>query len=67
MEDNRLTITDLASMHSLLEAACSRGAFRASEMSQVGQLYDKLGVFLKTLQAEADAAKNKPSIGETNA
>ena len=65
MEDSRLTITDLASVHSLLDAACSRGAFKASEMSQVGQLYDKLSAFLKALQDEA--SRHEQPAGETNA
>jgi hypothetical protein len=66
MEDSRLTITDLASLHSLLDAACSRGAFKASEMSQVGQVYDKLSAFLKSLQNEG-AQPNMQPVGEKNA
>ena len=53
--DTQLTIADLASLHSLLDAACSRGAFRAGEMRQVGEIYDKLSAFLQAAQAQAKA------------
>lgn len=53
--DTQLTIADLASLHSLLDAACTRGAFRAGEMRQVGEIYDKLSAFLQAAQAQAQA------------
>lgn len=46
MENVQLTIADIASIRGLLEASCARGTWRASEMSKVGQLYDKLTDFL---------------------
>lgn len=47
MENSTLTLADLASMKTILEAACQRGAFRANEMSTVGILYDKLNRFIE--------------------
>lgn len=46
MENVQLTIADIASIRGLLEASCARGTWKASEMSKVGQLYDKLTDFL---------------------
>ena len=81
MENTTLTIQDLASIHSVIDAACSRGAFKAEEMTQVGSIYDKLATFLANVaaqqkaQAEAQAEQSaevpsepKPEAqGETNA
>jgi len=55
MENVQLTLVDMASMKSLLEAACNRGAFKAAEMSTVGGLYDKLSKFLDHSQAQLQA------------
>lgn len=68
--DTQLTIADLASLHSLLDAACTRGAFRAGEMRQVGEIYDKLSAFLQAAQAQAQAqqeADQAQSQGDQNA
>jgi hypothetical protein len=64
MENVQLTVADLASLKSLLEAACTRGAFKASEMSMVGNVYDKLSRFVDhtTNQVNADYTQ-----GEQNA
>jgi hypothetical protein len=55
MENVQLTLADMASMKSLLEAACNRGAFKAAEMSTVGGLYDKLSKFLEYSNAQLQA------------
>ncbi len=70
MENPQLTISDLASLHTVIEAACTRGAFKATEMTQVGQVYDKLTAFLQSIQAQGQAATEQPPqapSGETNA
>ena len=46
MENVQLTLADMASMKSLLEVACNRGTFKAAEMRQVGELYEKLSAFI---------------------
>jgi hypothetical protein len=62
MENTQLTIADLASIKSTIEAACSRGAFKADEMVQVGTVYSKLTAFLESIaaaqQAQAEATAN---------
>ena len=69
MENTQLTIADLASIHSIIEDASQRGAFRANELTQVGAVYDKLSAFLQTAQAQVDAAEQSPAEtpGEQNA
>jgi hypothetical protein len=53
MENNttplQITINDLILIKELVEVACSRGAFRANEMTSVGEVYDRLTVFLNTV------------------
>jgi len=57
MENTQLTLADLASIQNIIEAASTRGAFRANELAQVGAIYDKLSAFLTVAQAHADAAQ----------
>lgn len=57
MENTQLNIADIASMKSLLEAACNRAAFRANEMTTVGNLYDKLTRFIEQYQAQQQSAQ----------
>ena len=67
-ETLQLTIQDLALMKDFISVACERGAYRANEMSAVGQTYDKLATFLNAAiaQAEAQAAETQKQ-GEANA
>jgi len=69
MENAQLTIADLASLHTLIDAACTRGAFKAPEMSRVGEIYDKLTRFLEApkQQAQEQAEQANPPQGDTNA
>ena len=65
MENAQLTIADMASLKGLLEAACTRGAFKASEMSTVGTVYDKLAAFVA--DSTARLAAQQQAQGEQNA
>ncbi len=56
MENPQLTITDMVSIKNIIEAACNRGTFKAPEMQQVGELYNKINLFIETAQAQANAA-----------
>lgn len=53
--ENQLSITDLAVLKNVIDLACSRGAFKAGEMKQVGEIYDKLTAFLNAVVAQAEA------------
>jgi hypothetical protein len=68
MENAQLTIADLASIHTLIDAACTRGAFKAPEMSRVGEIYDKLTRFLEAAKQQTqEQAEQAPPQGDTNA
>lgn len=78
MENTQLTLADLASVKNIIEAATTRGAFKAEELTQVGSIYDKLSAFLAQAQAQQKAQEEaqaqqsveKPAEstqGETNA
>jgi uncharacterized protein YggE len=67
MENNtQITIADLDTIKNIIDLACTRGAFRGGEISQVGAVYDKLTVFLEAViaQAKAQEAANAEA-GET--
>lgn len=67
-ETLQLTIQDLALMRDFISVACERGAFKADEMSAVGQTYDKLATFLNAAIAQAEAqAADTQQQGEANA
>lgn len=68
-ENIQITIADLALLKNLVDVACSRGAFKADEMSTVGQVYDKLSTFLTQI---VEQVKDTPEAlaaqsGDTNA
>jgi hypothetical protein len=54
MEKQQFTIEDLHALQSIVEIACSRGAFHAPEMTLIGTVYDKLVGFLSTQNPPAE-------------
>jgi hypothetical protein len=59
--DNQFKITDLIVIKNIIDLACSRGAFRADEMKSIGDVYDKLTIFVNSVISRAEA-----SIAEEN-
>ena len=55
MENKDITIADLGLLKNIIDLASTRGAFRAAEMKEVGEVYDKLTAFLETVVAQAKA------------
>jgi len=55
MDNTQITIADLDTIKNIIDLACTRGAFRGGEISQVGAVYDKLAVFLEAVIAQAQA------------
>jgi|APCry1669188879_1035177.scaffolds.fasta_scaffold271224_1 hypothetical protein len=53
-----LNLNDLAALRSIIDAASTRGAFKANEMVAVGTVYNKLDKFLTQAQEQAKAAPN---------
>ena len=66
MENSQITIADLDTIKNIIDLACTRGAFRGAEISQVGAVYDKLALFLDAViaQAKAQEANQNAETGE---
>lgn len=62
-----LSITDLAVIKNILDIAAKRGAFQASEMQTVGEVYNKLDAFLTSTISQAEKAQAESNTGESNA
>lgn len=57
-----ITLADVASMISIIEASSTRGAFRANELTSVGELYNRLQAFLEYARSQLEKSQ-----GEANA
>lgn len=57
--DNQITIVDLARIRTIIETACTRGAFRADEMRPVGEVYERLAAFLDSVVEKAQAQQTE--------
>ena len=52
-----LSLNDLGVLANIIDLASSRGAFRGSELTQVGAAYEKLTAFVRAVQeSQAQAA-----------
>jgi hypothetical protein len=64
MDNQQITIADLDTIKNVIDLACTRGAFRGAEVSQVGAVYDKLALFLDAVIAQAkEQEANKADAG----
>jgi hypothetical protein len=61
-----LSVQDLASLKSIIDVACQRGAFKPGEMATVGQTYNKLDAFLNEITRQQEAQK-EAGAGNTDA
>ena len=57
--ENNITIADLNLLKNIIDLASTRGAFRAAEMKQIGEVYEKLSTFLDAVVAQAQAQENE--------
>ena len=55
MENKEITIADLNLLKDIVDLASTRGAFRAAEMKEIGDVYTKLTSFLEAVVAQAKA------------
>jgi hypothetical protein len=55
MENKEITIADLNLLKDIVDLASTRGAFRAAEMKEIGEVYNKLASFLDAVVAQAKA------------
>ena len=64
-------LNELAVLAQIVDLATQRGAFRANELTQVGQVYDKLNSFLSYIkeqqEAQAEAQAEAEESSEDNA
>ncbi len=58
MENKEITIADLGLLKNIIDLASTRGAFRAAEMKEVGEVYNKLTAFLEAVIAQAKAQED---------
>jgi len=51
--ENNITVADLNLLKNIIDLASTRGAFRAGEMKEIGEVYNKLATFLEAVVAQA--------------
>jgi hypothetical protein len=54
-----INLSDLALLLQIVDLATQRGAFRGAELSQVGNVFDKLNAFLSYIQAQQQASSTE--------
>jgi hypothetical protein len=64
--ENTITVADLNLLKNIIELASTRGAFQASEMKQVGEVYEKLVLFLEAVVAQAAAQETESNNAEAS-
>ena len=52
------TVQDLVTLKSAIELGTQRGAWRANELTAVGQVYDRLSAFVASLLPKQDPKKD---------
>tara|TARA_B100000965_G_scaffold375110_1_gene366926 strand:+ start:1582 stop:1857 length:276 start_codon:yes stop_codon:yes gene_type:complete len=52
-----LNVQDLQATVQALDVAVQRGAFKGAEMSQVGQVYDRISAFVDQVRKQQEATK----------
>jgi hypothetical protein len=61
-----LNIQDIVVLLNIVDVASRRGAFRAEELSSVGNAYDKVSSFLRSTGAMKDPAEDEEVANEGN-
>ena len=64
MDNTQITIQDLDMLKNIIDLASSRGAFRAAEMKDVGEVYNKLSAFLEAVVAQAQSQEAESKNAE---
>lgn len=62
-QDVGLDVQDLVNVLKIINTTTERGAFKANELSFVGQVYDKFAKFVRAAQEEAKS--QEPQNGES--
>jgi hypothetical protein len=66
MDNNNITIADLNTIKNIIDLASTRGAFRAAEMQEIGEIYNRLTQFLDAVVAQAQAQEAGTAPVETS-
>jgi hypothetical protein len=53
-----LGVADLQNAAQVIDVAVSRGAFRANEIAQVGEVYNRITAFIQSVQEQQKEASN---------
>lgn len=56
--ENNITVADLNLLKNIIDLATTRGAFRAGELKEIGDVYNKLTLFLEAVIAQAKAQES---------
>jgi len=64
--DNNITIADLNTIKNIIDLASTRGAFRAAEMQEIGEIYNRLTLFLDAVVAQAQTQEAGTEPVETS-
>jgi len=64
MENKEITVADLSLLKDIVDLASTRGAFRAAEMKEIGEVYEKLTNFLEAVVAQAKAQEESQAINK---
>lgn len=62
-----VNLSDLGTLLQIVDLATQRGAFRGSELSQVGAVFDKLNAFLSYVQEQQAAQAAQAEAAEQEA
>jgi len=63
--ENNITVADLNLLKNIIDLASTRGAFRAGEMKEVGEVYNKLALFLEAVVLTATQESTNADAGES--
>ena len=63
--ENNITVADLNLLKNIIDLASTRGAFRAAELKEIGEVYNKLATFLDAVIAQAAAQETELQTAET--
>jgi hypothetical protein len=59
--ENNITVADLNLLKNIIDLASTRGAFRAAELKEIGEVYNKLAAFLDAVVAQAQEGQSQPA------
>lgn len=62
--ENNITVADLNLLKNIIDLASTRGAFRAAELKEIGEVYNKLAAFLDAIVAQAAAQETESQTAE---